>query len=172
MSDIKNYFEFFGLKEQFDLNVEELRKSFIANSKKFHPDFHTHASDEDQEKVLELATINNEAWKVLSDLQHRISHILKLNDEMPEEGKAEVSQDFLMEMMDINEALMDLEFEEDDLKKQALLKSLQELEDSIHAEGESAMKIWDESNDPSSLAAVRDYYLKLKYIRRIQEQIR
>ena len=171
MSSIKNYFEFFGIKEKFDVDMESLRKDFIANSKKFHPDFHTLASDEEQDRILELSTLNNEAWKILSDLQHRIAHLLQLKDQLPEEGKAQVPQEFLMEMMEINEALMELEMEENDERKQQVIKSMEELEQALHAEGQAAMNQWDEMQVESALAAVRDYHLKLKYIRRIKERL-
>ncbi len=172
MSSIKNYFEFFGIQEKFDVDLEALRKDFLANSKKFHPDFHTMASEEDQDKILELSSINNEAWKILSDLQHRIAHLLQLKDQLPEEGKAQVPQEFLMEMMDINEALMEIEMEDDTDRRKQIISDLEELEQSLNQEGQEAMAQWDEEQAESALTSVRDYYLKLKYIRRIKDRFK
>ena len=172
MSSIKNYFEFFGLEERFDIDLDELRKNFISKSKEFHPDFHTDASEEEQERILEISTVNNEGWKILSDLQHRIAHILQLKEAMPEEGKAQVPQDFLMEMMEINEALMELEFEENASDKNKILTQLEELENALHKEGKAAMDQWDKDQVETGLSSVRDYYLKLKYINRIKERLK
>ena len=172
MSAIKNYFEFFGIKEKFDIDLGQLRRDFIANSKKFHPDFHTESTSEEQEAILELSTINNEAWKILSDLQRRIAHLLDLHDQIPEEGKAQVPQEFLMDMMEINEALMELEMEGNVEKKQNLIHSIEQLEVSLHEDGRAAMKRWDEDDDLTALQEVRDYYLKLKYIDRIKQRIK
>jgi len=172
VSSIENYFKFFGIKERFDIDLGALRKDFIANSKKFHPDFHAGASEEEQDKILELSTLNNEAWKVLSDVQHRIAHILQIKDQMPEEGKAQVPQEFLMEMMDINEALMELEFDEDPDNKTKVIQAVDALEHMLNEEGQKAMSEWDNEQAENALTSVRDYYLKLKYIRRIKERIK
>ncbi len=168
---MNNYFKFFGMEESFDIDLSLLRKIYIANSKKFHPDYHTLESEEEQNKVLELSTLNNEAWKTLSDRNKRIAHILDINQAMPEEGKAQVPQDFLMDMMDINEGLMELKFDEDPAKKDALLSTLDQIVQDIEKEGNTAMSTWNDNRSKEALLSVRDYYLKLKYIIRIKEQL-
>ncbi|HRD80271.1 MAG TPA: Fe-S protein assembly co-chaperone HscB, partial [Saprospiraceae bacterium] len=61
-----NYFEFFRLPLSFQLDEEALRKAFYANSKKYHPDFYTLESEEKQTEILELSTINNQAYHTLA----------------------------------------------------------------------------------------------------------
>lgn len=166
-----NYFEFFDLPVAFDLDQGVLRKRFIINSKKYHPDFHTSASEEEQEEVLEKSTINNQAWKTLLDPLKRMAHVLLIKGVMPEEGQAKIPQEFLMEMMDINEALMELEFDPDPSKSKEVLASISTLEETLHKEGKAAMAAWDEDQEDGFLEVVRDYYLKLKYVGRIREKV-
>ena len=64
-------------------------------------------------EILELSTLNNEAYKTLSDFDKRMKYILEIKAVLDEEGKNQIPQDFLMEMMDINEQLMELEFDFD-----------------------------------------------------------
>ena len=167
-----NYFDFFDIPIVFNLDRQALRSKFIANSKKYHPDFYTLESEEEQERVLELSTLNNKAWKELSDPQKRVAHLLHIKNAMPEEGQAKIPQEFLMEMMDINEALMELEFDEDVEKKKVVLNSIDSLVSQIQQEGQAAMSAWDEDQEEGFLEVVRDYYLKLKYINRIKQRLK
>jgi len=93
-------FEFYNIPITFIPDEAALRKTFYANSKKYHPDFYTLASQEEQEKALELSTLNNEAFKILSDQDRRMKYILELKGVMGEEGQNNIPQDFLMEMME------------------------------------------------------------------------
>ena len=167
-----NYFEFFNLPIQFNIDLKALRSQYIANSKLYHPDFHTLSSDSEQDKVLEQSTINNEGWKTLSDPQKRTAHILEINNALPEEGQAKVPQEFLMDMMDINEALMELEFDPDPTIKEKVTLSIRSLEEELNKEGQAAMDAWDEDQEDGFLTVVRDYYLKMKYLSRIKEKIK
>ncbi len=167
-----NYFQFFNLPVQFNIDKKALRAQYIANSKLYHPDFHTLSSDIEQDKVLGKSTTNNEGWKTLSDPQKRTAHVLELNDALPEEGQAKVPQEFLMDMMDINEALMELEFDPDPAIKEKVNQSIQELEDGLNKEGQAAMDAWDEDQEEGFLTVVRDYYLKMKYLSRLKEKIK
>lgn len=166
-----DYFTFFEIDTAFEIDLKALRLKYISNSKLYHPDFHTSASEADQDKVLEQSTINNEGWKILSDRQKRIAHVLEINDALPEEGQAKVPQEFLMEMMDINEALMELQFDPDPAIKENVQKSIQELTEQLESEGQAAMTAWDEDHETGFLIVVRDYYLKMKYLGRIKEKI-
>ena len=77
-----------------------------------------------------------------------------------------------MDMMDINEALMELEFDPDPAIKQKVTQSIHALEESLHKEGQTAMDAWDEDQEDGFLTVVQDYYLKMKYLNRIKEKIK
>ena len=166
-----NYFDFFEINEAFSIDEGALRKSFILNSRKYHPDFHTLSDEASQEQVLELSTINNDGYNVLKDRFKRMQHLLTIKNKMPEEGQAQVPQEFLMEMMDINEALMELEFDASVAAKEKVLTDIADLEKTLHQEGQNAMDAWDEDHEDSFLDLIVDYYLKMKYIIRIKERI-
>ncbi|MEL6867695.1 MAG: DnaJ domain-containing protein, partial [Bacteroidota bacterium] len=79
-----NYFEFYELPVSFDLDAERLRKIFYANSRKYHPDFYTQDSAEAQAEALERSTLNNEAYKTLSNADLRMRYVLQLYAALPE----------------------------------------------------------------------------------------
>jgi molecular chaperone HscB len=167
-----NYFEFYNIPITFLPDEAALRKTFYANSKKYHPDFFTLSSAAEQAEVLELSTLNNEAFKTLSDTDRRMKYILELKGMMGEEGQNNISQDFLMEMMDINEGLMELEFDYDAATHQKILSDLESLEsklsEALHPLLESYV---DELSDVFVLEQIKAYYFKRRYLLRIQKNL-
>ncbi len=164
-----NYFEFFGLPESLDLDEAALKRRFYEQSKKFHPDFYTLESPEKQAEILELSTINNEAWRTLSNFDSRLKYLLELKGQLGEEGTNVLPQEFLMEMMDINEAAMELEFEFDPDRYAALLDQLAQQERDLQAELTESLV--SGSDEASQFAAMKDYHLKKRYLLRIKESL-
>jgi molecular chaperone HscB len=166
-----NYFEFFNLEPSFYLDENLLRKAFLQNSKMYHPDFFTLESKEKQAEILERSTFNNEAYKTLKDFDKRLYYILDLNNIIEEEGKNTVPQDFLMEMMEVNEALMELEFDFDPIKKEKLENQLDALEQNLLNSIESNLKGYTSTTKSENLNPVKDYYFKKKYLIRLRENL-
>ncbi|MEL7161533.1 MAG: iron-sulfur cluster co-chaperone HscB C-terminal domain-containing protein, partial [Bacteroidota bacterium] len=126
-----NYFDFFGLPVAPTVDRAVLKRTFYANSKRFHPDFHTLKDADAQEEALEMSTHNNQGYKILDDEDRRLRHLLELREVLGEEGSNQVPQDFLMDIMDINEALMELEFDDDPTVRQGVTTKIDQLEVSL-----------------------------------------
>ncbi len=167
-----NYFEFYNLPLTFFPDPAALKKTWLENSKKYHPDFHTLASGEQQAEALELSSLNNLAYKTLSDFERRMKYILELKGALKEEGKNQIPQDFLLEVMDINESLMDLEF---DFYEQRFLETaatVKALEQELFGQVEPFLRNFDEaSSSPTDLEPVKNFFLKKRYLLRILENL-
>ena len=167
-----NYFEFYNIPVTFKVDSAVLKAIFYANSKKYHPDFFTLESDEKQAKILELSTLNNEAYKTLSDFDKRMKYILDQKGIMKAEGQNNLPQSFLMDMMEINEALMELEFDYDEVKKNDALNQLKNQEKNIYSEVDAIIENYqDDKATKEDLKAIKDYYLKKRYLLRIRENL-
>lgn len=167
-----NYFDFFGIPLSPSLDAGELRRQFLANSKKYHPDFYTLEGEIKQAEILELSTLNNQAYKVLKDDDQRLKHLLEIKGVLAEEGQNSVPQDFLMEMMDINEGLMELEFEPDSEKVKAVKTAVEELEKNMLAKVQSIIEHYDDQSvTTEELNSLKDYYLKKRYLLRIHKNL-
>ncbi len=166
------YFEFYELPVSFLLDESELKKRFLQKSKQSHPDFFTLESDEKQADTLELSTFNNEAYRTLSDFDKRMGYILEQKGILAEEGKNEVPQDFLMEMMEFNEAMMELEFGFDLDIYQKAKSDLASLEQNLLDDVTPILRAFDEnSSRPGDLEIVKDFFFKKRYLWRIQENL-
>jgi molecular chaperone HscB len=168
-----NYFEFFNLSESFFLNEKTLKKKYLENSRKYHPDYHTLEDEEAQEKALELSTLNNDAYNTLNDFNSRMEYILQINNVLGEEGENKVPAEFLMEVMEINEELMELEFDPNPEGIERVKKLVNELNEEMYGDIESTMMKYVEDSDHASvhLEKVKNFYLKNKYLLRIKEKL-
>ena len=168
-----NYFEFYNLPQSFQLDEAALRRTFLERSRQYHPDFHTLSDEAEQGRMLELSTINNEAFKTLSDLDKRIQYILKINGLLEEgENQGALSQDFLMEMMDINEAMMELEFDFDAERYKQARHAVEALDQTLLKEIQPVLNNWTaEAENPAELLQVREYFFKKRYLLRIFENL-
>lgn len=170
---MSNYFEFYNIPISFIPDEAQLQRTFYLNSKKYHPDFFTQDSEEKQIEILELSSLNNKAYNVLKHFDKRMKYILELKGALGEEGKNSIPQDFLMEMMDINEGLMELEFDFDLEQFQKTEAAIQELEDDLYQQVAAPIENYDDQSDtaPDSLQQIKEYYLKKRYLLRIRENL-
>jgi len=167
-----NYFEFYDLPMSFQLDTGAVKRKFYALSKQYHPDYYTLEGDQRQAEVLELSTFNNQAYKVLSDFDQRMQYILEQKGLLADEGNPQLPQTFLMEMMDINEQLMELEFDFDATVHKQLLSDLEVLEGSLLKAVSGVLEHWEDGkSDVSELESVKEYYYKKRYLLRIRENL-
>ncbi|MEO8796080.1 MAG: Fe-S protein assembly co-chaperone HscB [Daejeonella sp.] len=169
-----NYFEFYNLPVLFHVNEGEVKKKFYELSKKYHPDFFANESEDKQQEILELSTLNNKAFQVLSNPLKRIEYILSLNNLMAEGDKYSLPQDFLMEMMDVNEALMEQEFEPDAGALESINTQVDEIEKSLFDELKQYTDAFDhepKGEHESTLLKIKDIWYRQKYLLRIRESL-
>lgn len=164
-----NYFELFGIPVQLKVDTSLLGQEFFRLSRKYHPDFFIHEPEDIQVDMLEKSSMLNKAWKTFRDPDATIRYVLGLKGLIEEEEKYELPADFLMEMLDINEQLMDADNEE---AKRALLPAIQELENSIYQPVKNIIEHYDDTAiTETQLLQVKEYYYKKKYLDRVQEQL-
>ncbi len=168
-----SYFEFFGLPISFQVDKAELQRRFYQNSRQYHPDFHTLAGEAEQNEMLELSTLNNRAWKTLSDPDQRIRYVLEIKGLLGDETvQPALPQDFLMDMMDINEGLMELEFDFNTAQFEATRQAVATLEHELENGIQPLLQAWsDTEGTDDQLLRVRDFYLKKRYLLRIRENL-
>lgn len=170
----QSYFEFYDLPQSFSVDEAQLKRKFYALSKQYHPDFHANESQAKQDEILELSTINNKAYKVLSDPLKRIEYVLELHDLIAEGDKYTLPQEFLMDMMDVNEALMDMEFDPDPSRLMTITSEIDQLEASLFDELKALTDKFDTDSDADRrelLVQIRDIWYREKYLMRIRTSI-
>lgn len=164
-----NHFEFYDLPEKFFLDEMELKQRYFAKSKEFHPDFYR-GNNEEYEQALEKSSQNNSAYKALKSFPNRTEYILKSNGVLTE-SKNSLAQSFLMEMMDVNEAIMDLKMDFDAQKARLVVAEVNEQQEKLDSRIKRLATNYDESANDDLLEKIKEVYLKQKYVLRLKESL-
>ncbi|HEV8082720.1 MAG TPA: Fe-S protein assembly co-chaperone HscB [Chitinophagaceae bacterium] len=163
-----NYFELFEIPVSPIVDQNKLSSQYFALQKKYHPDFFTNATEEEQNEVLEKSSIINKGFKTLKDPDNTIKYVLEIKGLLQEEEKYELPPDFLMEMMELNEGLMD----EDILNVEETETKIFQLQKSLYAEVQNIIEDYSEDTTTGAqLLLVKDYYYKKKYLKRILDRL-
>lgn len=168
-----NYFDFYDLPVSFVLDEGDLRRKFLQKSKQYHPDFYTLDTPEKQEEILALSTKNNEAYKVLSNEDKRLQYILEQKGLLGDAANNKMSPAFLMEMMEVNEAVMELQFDFDAVAYQKIVQKVAKEEQQLQEQVQPLLENYDDSASDSteSLRKILDYHLQKRYLRRLKQNL-
>ncbi|GGK72029.1 iron-sulfur cluster co-chaperone HscB C-terminal domain-containing protein [Rufibacter glacialis] len=169
-----NYFQFYGLPESFLPDEKAIQTKYYALSREFHPDFYTLEPQEKQQEILEKSTLNTNAYKTLSHFDRRMQYILEQHGLLEEGGQNDLPQDFLMEMMELNEQLMDLKMEPDKLQFKIVSDQTHEIEGALKAHIWPVLQTYENlppDAQAEALKEVKNYYLKQRYLLRIKESL-
>src|SRR3712207_6046880 len=103
-----NYFSLFELPVQLDVDKKVLRAKYLELSRRFHPDYFANSNAAEQDEALQATAQLNKAFKTLSSREETIRYVLNEKGLIEQDEKYKLSPDFLMEMLEINEAVADL----------------------------------------------------------------
>jgi molecular chaperone HscB len=100
---MKNFFELFALKLNFEIDEIELEKKYLDFQKQFHPDI---SSSADIEKSIAI----NEAYKTLSDDFLRACYLLALKniDIRHDEKAIKPNTETLIEILELQEKIAEI----------------------------------------------------------------
>jgi molecular chaperone HscB len=149
-------------------NQQQLKQKFYELSRKYHPDFYTRETDFEQSEALEKSSLVNKAYKTFKNRDEIIKYILQQKGLLQEEEKFQLPPDFLMEVMELNEQLMEAKMEDDDAALSSTKSSIASLQKQIYEPVESLIENYnDETVKPEELQLLKEYYFKKKYLDRI-----
>jgi len=159
-----NYFELFSLPERPIIDRSVLSKKFFELQRKFHPDYHTDDTENEQLDILELSSAVNKAYAIFKDDQKTIAYYLQTKGFLEEEEKYNLPADFLMEMMEVNELLDDGEI----AKVKALIA---DTEARMDLQFHQIVANLSDNIAQAEVLKIKDYYFRKKYLRRILDRL-
>jgi molecular chaperone HscB len=103
-----DYFRFFGLDQQFNLDLPALDQAYLAVQKEVHPDRHARGSESEQRIAMQMATLANTAYQTLKNPIQRGLYLCQLNGvDAKLETNTAMPAAFLMKQMEWRENLDD-----------------------------------------------------------------
>ena len=167
-----DYFKLFDLPRSFDVDKKALTQAYYRLNKEYHPDNFTLASSEDQATALSKTTHINMGYKLLKNKQQRLKYVLELLGVNFQEGKESMPQEFLMEMMDLNEAIMDYKMDPSSEVRKKIEGQVSAFQQEIEASAQDNIATINmEAPQANLLQAIKDYYLKSKYLKRLLDNL-
>lgn len=164
-----NYFELFEIPVQLKVDTGPLSKKFFELSRKYHPDYFVNEHPGVQTEALEKSALLNRAWKAFKNPDETIKYVLQQKGLLEEEEKYTLPPEFLMEVLEINEQLMDA----DDQPATANLQlAINNLQTEIYEPVKEIVEHYEEGvTSEKELLQVKEYYYKKKYLDRIGREL-
>ena len=168
-----NYFELYDLPLSFHPDATAVKNKYYELSRKYHPDRFSQSGTAEMSEALGMAAMNNDAYKTLRNTDATMAYILKLHQLLEDEEKYNLPPAFLMEMMDLNEAVSDYEGDPDNgtVKQQATNTLAGQLEEWQQATDQLTQRFDTGDHGNELLLKIKDQYFRKKYLLRIQERI-
>ena len=160
-----NHFELYQIPVTFKPDLALVKKRFYQLSRQYHPDFYVSGTIEEKENMLAISAQINKAYKILNDESALIKYILMEKGLLQEEEKYQLSPDFLMEVMDLNDLLMDAD---EPVAKQNIRIQIESLQKTIYEPVKTIITNYQEGvSSEKELLQVKAYYYQKKYLDRI-----
>jgi molecular chaperone HscB len=196
-----DYFTFFGLPRQLNIDPSNLEREFYDLSRKLHPDLYTGSESQEQQWSLEQSSQLNDAYRTLKDPIKRTEYLLRLEGvELEEQSKSAtekarasgevkkqvVPPDLLEEVFELNMQLEELRMnkkmgEDDPQLAQELGEKKSQFEDKYQALADELKSYWNEwdqavnTQSEESRAVIRDKMVDLlnrrSYIRNLVRDV-
>lgn len=163
---MKNYFELYDIPVQLSVDKKDIPKKYFELNRIYHPDFYINETAKKRSEVLDIAAQINRAFKIFQNTDDTIKYVLKLKGLLEDEEKYQLPPDYLMEVMEINEAMME------GISKEVISPRINQLQTEIYEPVQQIVEGYKEGvTTEKELLQVKDYYYKKKYLDRIKRQL-
>ncbi len=162
-----NHFELFGLPQDFELDIDRLKERYRELQRTFHPDKFANASALERRLAVQRAARINQAFHTLEQPLERARYLLELHGVAGDPDRAGVDQAFLMEQMELREALAGIRNQPDPAA------ALSALTNDIRRRTEAIVQqLGEQFRDASgqSLSAARESVDKLMFLNKLQQE--
>lgn len=165
----RNYFEIFGLPETYRVDLSEITQRYRELQQKLHPDRYASASDQERRLSVQMAAQVNEAFQTLKDPVRRGRYLLQLRGiDTGEESDTAMNPAFLMQQMELREALDEVR------QSDSPLMQLDSLESEVSNAFDSRVDHLGDCftvEDEGSLKTAREIVRELQFLQKLRAEI-
>ena len=160
-----NFFDLYKINPAPIADNTYVAKKYIELQKANHPDFYTKESETDQEDIMVKSAAINEGYKIFKDKHKTIEYFLSQNKVIEPNEKYQLPPEFLMEMIDINEGVLEDNGHKNTQKKVAeIISGLEQDVAPILRKNTADITAED-------MQQLKAFYYKKKYVQRILDKI-
>ncbi len=163
-------FSTLGLPRRYEIDVQELEHRYRELQRALHPDRHAGASASERRMSLQNAVSVNEAYRTLKDDLRRAESLLALCAS-PADSEPVPDQEFLLEVMELREALSEAKAAGDLPRARKLAAQVSAAKTRAQAALAAAFAKLPEPPSAAELSAARAQVGRLKYFRRFLDEV-
>lgn len=176
INDSNNYFSLLGLPVSFEIDKKRLSQNYHELQKTIHPDKFANASDRDRLLSVQKAAQINDALQTLKNPLQRSIYLLTLFGIELGENDATVDPAFLMEQMELREALSQVNDKADplvaldDILDDVKVRIKSAVNNLVTLFGRILAEDTPEEEQQKLLDDVKSQVLKMQFLNRLQEE--
>ncbi|ESN96100.1 hypothetical protein HELRODRAFT_135084, partial [Helobdella robusta] len=156
----RSFFQIFGIKEDFDIDLKYLNEKYRKLQVILHPDKYSQKSDTERGFSERHSSLVNEAYNTLLKPLSRGLYILHLKGEDLEK-EVQVETEFLGEIMELNESVIEAED----------INALRSIETSTNKIVNNLIDEISHNFKDKNTNSAKENLLKLKYLLNVAEKI-
>lgn len=163
-----NHFQLFELPVGFAIDIPKLTERYRDLQRVVHPDRYANASDQERRLSMQRTAQLNEAFQVLKKPLSRARYMLELRG-IDFNNERDTQQDpmFLMEQMELREALEEIQNTSEPLAKITdIMKSIDAREKQLFVEIQSHLTTNNEQGQKAAKAVVH----KLQFMQKLRQE--
>jgi molecular chaperone HscB len=164
-------FAVLGLARRYDVDRAELEQRYRALQRALHPDRHTGGTASQRRLSLARAVEVNEAYRTLKDDLARAEALLALQGGSASAADTASDPEFLMEMMELREALGDAKAEGDLARVRALAERVQAMRELAASELAAGFAVVEQQAAREGLDAVAGALSRLRFLARFLDEV-
>lgn len=161
-----NFFELFEIPVSFEVDLTNLQQRYTALQQSVHPDKFANAGDQEKRLSMQQTSHINEAYQTLKDPVSRAVYLLKLKGvDVNLENETTMDMAFLMEQLEMREALADIRQHSDPLDK------LDAFASDVRSKMDSMTADFSASYESDELEESRELIRKLQFMQKAKKEI-
>lgn len=164
-----NFFELYGLPQQFEIDLVKLSVAYKALAQVTHPDKFATGSQSEKLRAVQKSAQVNDGYQTLKSPVSRAEHILELRGlDLKHEQQTLQDTAFLMQQMELREQLDDVDSSADPMSSLALLE--QDISNQIKQMIDELKRLL-EPNGAEANKNAADQVRKLKFLYKLRVEI-
>lgn len=159
-SDV-TYFTLFNMDENFDIDLKSLGEMYKHLQKHLHPDKYSQKTEMEQRLAEQQSALLNKAYFTLLKPLSRALYILNLHGLAIDEDSRDMSGEFLMEVLELNERI-----------GEGSTEDIKEIEKEINSKIDSCVALLGEAFSQKNYAKARDIAIRMKYYVNVESKVK
>jgi molecular chaperone HscB len=162
----QNYFEIFALDVSSSVDMSQLKQKNQALQQQMHPDRFASGSEAEKRDAMQKTSLINQAFNTLKEPASRLQYMLSLQGiDMNAETDTTMDGGFLMEQMELREAIAEVRDQSDPLD------ALDKIATQLKQKATQLLSEFDQFYDQSAFDKAREVVRKLQFINKAQREV-